>query len=78
MKTLKAVIIAGVALTVSSPVLAGRYEDEIMRQDRAAKQLRIDRQGLAGPVGERGRMGPGSNERARSSALGHPSERVRR
>jgi hypothetical protein len=78
MKVLKALIIAGTALAVSSPALAGRTEDQIQQQDRAAKQLRAELPGLAGPVGEQGRIGPGAKSEPRSYNFGHPTERVRR
>ena len=78
MKLFKALMIAGTALAVSSPAIAGRTEDQIQQQDRAIKMVRAQQQGLAGPVGERGRIGPGASADPRSYNFGHPSERVRR
>lgn len=78
MKVLKALMIAGTALAVSSPALAGRSEDQIQQHDRAVKQMRAQQQGLAGPVGEKGRTGPGADSSRRSYDVGHPTERVRR
>ena len=78
MDVLKALVIAGTALALSSPALAGRSEDQIQQHDRAVKQLRAQQQGLAGPVGERGRIGPGARSDPRSYNFGHPTERVRR
>lgn len=78
MYALRAILIAGTALAVSAPASAGRYQDEIMRQDRAAKRLHTQQQGLAGPVGEQGRVGPVSKSTPRAWSRGHPTERVRR
>ena len=78
MKLFKALMIAGTALAVSSPAIAGRTEDQIQQQDRAINMVRAQQQGLAGPVGERGRIGPGASADPRSYNFGHPSERVRR
>lgn len=78
MKVLKALIIAGTALAVTSPALAGRSEDQIQQHDRAIKQLRAQQRGLAGPTGEPGRIGPGTKSSPRSYNFGHPTERVRR
>ena len=78
MNVLKALIIAGTSLAVSSPALAGRSEDQIMQHDRAVKQMRAQQQGLAGPVGEQGRVGPEAKSSPRSYNFGHPTERVRR
>lgn len=80
MKILKALIIAGTALAVSSPALAGRTEDQIQLHDRMVKQMRAQQQqqALAGPVGEKGRVGPGAKAGPRSYNFGHPTERVRR
>lgn len=79
MKFLKALIIAGTALAVSSPALAGRSEDQIQQHDRMVKKMRAEQQqALAGPVGEQGRVGPGAKAGPRSYNVGHPTERVRR
>lgn len=78
MKLFKALMIAGTALAISSPAIAGRSEDQIRQHDRAVKQMRAQQQGLAGPVGERGRIGPGASADPRSYNFGHPTERVRR
>lgn len=78
MKLFKALMIAGMALAVASPALAGRTEDQIQQQDRAVKKARAQQQGLAGPVGERGRIGPGASADPRSYNFGHPTERIRR
>lgn len=78
MKAFTAFIIAGTAFAVSSPALAGRTEDQIQQQDRAVKQMRAQQRGLAGPVGERGRVGPGASADPRSYNFGHPGQRVRR
>lgn len=74
MKTLKLFLLAGAAIAVSTPVLAGRDQAQLMQQERAIQQLR-SAQGLAGPVGARGAMGPGTPAERN---LGHPTERVRR
>lgn len=79
MNILKAAIIAGTALSVSSPAFAGRSEDQIMQHDRAVKQMQMRaQQGLSGPVGEQGRIGPGTKSSPRAWNIGHPTERVRR
>ena len=77
MNILKAFVIAGTALAVSGPALAGRDQSQIMLQERAVKQMR-SQPGLAGPVGERGTIGPGTKLGPRAWNVGHPSERVRR
>jgi hypothetical protein len=77
MNILKAFVIAGTALAVSSPALAGRDQSQILQQERAVKQMRAE-QGLAGPIGEAGRIGPGTKSSPHSYNVGHPTERVRR
>ena len=77
MNLLKAIVIAGAALALSSPAFAGRDQAQLMQQERAVKQMRAQ-QGLAGPVGEQGRIGPGTKSGARAWNIGHPSERIRR
>jgi hypothetical protein len=80
MTILKALVIAGTALAITTPALAGRDEAQIMQQDRAVKRLQAER-GLAGPVGEKGRVGPGTkSDRSdpRTWNFGHPTERLRR
>ena len=78
MNVLKAVGIGATALAISSPAFAGRSEDQILQHDRAVKQMRMQQQGLAGPVGEQGRIGPGAKATPRRYDMGHPTERVRR
>ena len=77
MNILKAFVIAGTAVAVSSPAFAGRSEDQIMQHDRAVKRLQAERS-LAGPVGEQGKMGPGSKASPHTWNFGHPTERIRR
>ena len=77
MNVLKAVIIGATALAISGPAFAGRTEDQIVQHDRAVKQMR-QQQGLAGPVGEQGRIGPGAKATPHRYDMGHPTERVRR
>jgi hypothetical protein len=77
MNILKAIVIAGTALAVSGPALAGRDQIQIMQQERAVKQMRAQ-QGLAGPVGAQGMIGPGTKSSPRAWNIGHPTERVRR
>lgn len=77
MNILKAIVIAGTALAVSGPVFAGRDLSQIMQQERTVKQMRAQ-QGLAGSVGEQGRIGPGTKSSPQGWNVGHPSERVRR
>lgn len=78
MNVLKAVIIGATALAISGPAFAGRTEDQIVQQDRAVKQMRVQQQGLGGPVGEQGRIGPGAKAVPHRYDIGHPAERVRR
>jgi hypothetical protein len=78
MNIVKTIVIAATALAVSGPAFAGRSEDQIQQHDRAVKQLRAQQQGLAGPVGERGRIGPGTRSEPQLYNFGHPTERVRR
>lgn len=77
MNILKTFVIVGTALAVSGSAFAGRDQSQIVQQERAAKQMRAER-GLAGPVGEQGRMGPGTKSSPSAWNIGHPSERVRR
>lgn len=79
MNIIKVVIIAATAFAVSSPAFAGRTEDQIMQHDRAVKQMQMRaQQGLAGPVGEQGRIGPGTKAGPRAWNIGHPTERIRK
>jgi hypothetical protein len=77
MNIVKAIVIAGMALAVSGPAFAGRDQTQIMQQERAVKKLQAEK-GLAGPVGEQGKIGPGAKSSPRSYNIGHPTERVRR
>jgi hypothetical protein len=77
MNILKALVIAGTAFAVSSPAFAGRDQSQIIQHEQAVKRLQAERS-LAGPVGERGRMGPGTKSDPRAYNYGHPTERVRR
>lgn len=80
MTILKAFVVAAAALAVSTPVFAGRDEAQIMQHDRAVKRLQAER-ALAGPVGEKGKVGPGMrSDRSdpRTWNFGHPTEKVRR
>ena len=77
MNILKAIVIAGTALALSSPAFAGRDQSQLMQQERAVKQMRAQ-QSLAGPVGEQGKVGPGTKSTPRAWNIGHPSERIRR
>jgi hypothetical protein len=80
MNILKAFVIVATALAMSSPAFAGRSEDQIMQHDRAVKRLQAER-ALAGPVGEKGKVGPGMrSDRSdpRTWNFGHPTERIRR
>lgn len=78
MKLLKSMTIAAAALAVSAPALAGRTEDQIRQHDRMAKEVRAQQHALAGPIGERGSIGPGKSADPRFYNVGHPTERVRR
>lgn len=79
MNIFKAAIIAGTAIAVSGPAFAGRSQDQIMQHDKAVKQMQMrTQQGLAGPVGEQGKVGPGTKATPRAWNVGHPTERVRR
>lgn len=77
MNILRALVIAGTALAVSSSAFAGRDEAQIMQHDRAVKRLQAERS-LAGPVGEKGKVGPGMKQDPRTWNFGHPTERIRR
>ena len=76
MNAVKALFVAGIALLVANPAFAGRDEAQMMQQQRAIQHLRGG-QGLAGPVGAPGRIGPGSERSAQARNLGHPTERIR-
>lgn len=78
MNAIRAIAIAATAFTVSTSVSAGRTEDQILQQDRAAKQVRAQQQGLAGPAGKQGMVGPAGRPASRAWNIGHPAERVRR
>lgn len=79
---IRSMIIAATAIAVSGPAFAGRTEDQIMQHERAVKKLRDqqsrEQQGLAGPVGEQGKIGPGTKAGPRNWNVGHPTERIRR
>ena len=75
MKLLKSFAIAATAVAISGPAFAGRDESQIMQQDRIVKKMRA--QGLAGPTGPQGQIGPKSRDGRVCRDLGHPSERVR-
>ena len=80
MNCLKAFLIAGAALVTSGPAFAGRSEDQIVQHDRAVKRLQAELS-LAGPVGQQGKVGPGTDSKRsdpRTWNYGHPTERVRR
>jgi len=74
MKLLKSFAFAVTALAISAPAFAGRDQSQIMQQDRAVQKMRA--QGLSGPTGPQGQLGPTSGDRVCGN-LGHPSERVR-
>lgn len=77
MKLLKLFVIAGTVLAVSGPAFAGRDEAQIKQQERAVQKMRST-QGLAGPTGPQGRVGPGTQQAGRvCKDFGHPTERVR-
>ena len=79
MRILKAVMIAGTALALSGPAFGGRTQDQIVQHERAVQKMRAHHhEGLAGPVGEQGRIGPGAKSTAPTWNVGHPTERVRR
>ena len=77
--TYRAAIIAGTALAISGPAFAGRSQEQIAQNDKVVKQKQMrNQQGLAGPVGERGRIGSGTKPTSNAGNIGHPTERVRR
>lgn len=75
MKLLKSFAIAVTALAISAPAFAGRDESQIIQQDRAVKKMRA--QGLAGPIGPQGQVGPASRDGRACRNVGHPAGRVR-
>ena len=75
MKLLKSFAIAVTALAISAPASAGRDESQIMQQDRAVKKMRAE--GLAGPTGPQGQVGPTTRDGRVCKNYGHPTERVR-
>jgi hypothetical protein len=74
-KLLKSFVIAATALAISAPAFAGRDESQIMQHDRAVQKMRA--QGLSGPTGPQGQVGPRSRDGRVCQNFGHPSERVR-
>ncbi len=76
MKLLKLFVTAGTALTLSSPVFAGRDQSQIIQQERAVQKMRSE-QGLKGPTGPQGQVGPATQVGRVCKNFGHPSERVR-
>jgi hypothetical protein len=77
MKLLKSLAVAVTTLAISAPAFAGRDQSQIMQNDQAVKRLQAERS-LAGPVGEKGRIGPSTQADRRTWNVGNPSERVRR
>lgn len=75
MKLLNSLAIAAMAVAISAPAFAGRDESQIMQQDRAAKKMRAE--GLAGPTGPKGQVGPTSRDGRVCRNYGPPGERVR-
>ena len=75
MKLLKSFAIAVTALAISAPAFAGRDQSQIMQQDRAIKKMRTE--GLAGPTGPQGQVGPTSRDGRVCKNYGQPGERVR-
>lgn len=75
MKLFKSFAIAVTALAISAPAFAGRDESQIMQHDRAVKKMRAE--GLAGPTGPQGQVGPKSHDGRVCKNFGPPGERVR-
>ena len=75
MKLLTSLVIAATAVAISAPAFAGRDQSQIMQQDRAIKKLRAE--GLAGPTGPKGQVGPTTHNGRVCRNIGHPTERVR-
>jgi hypothetical protein len=75
MKLLKSLVIAATAAALSAPAFAGRDQSQIMQQDQAVKKMRAE--GLAGPTGPQGQVGPRSRDGRVCQNFGHPTERVR-
>lgn len=75
MKLLKTLVFAATAVAISAPAFAGRDEAQIMQQDRAVKKMRAE--GLAGPTGPQGQVGPTTRDGRVCRNVGHPTERVR-
>ena len=70
MKTFTAIVLAGLAFAVASPVFAGRDETQMMlirqaMEKKKAENLAKARQeqaGLAGPAGVPGKVGPATQK----------------
>ena len=75
MKLLKTLVFAAIAVAISAPAFAGRDEAQMKAQERAAEKLRT--QGLAGPTGPQGQVGPRTHDGRVCHNIGHPTERVR-
>ena len=75
MKLLKTLVFAAIAVAISAPAFAGRDEAQMKAQERAAEKLRT--QGLAGPTGPQGQVGPTTRDGHACRNFGHPTERVR-
>ena len=81
MKTFAAVILAGVAFAVASPVFAGRDESQMMLVWQAMEKKKAEnlaratqeQAGLAGATGVPGKIGPGTQPaKARRDPTTHP------
>lgn len=75
MKLLNSLATAAIAIAISAPAFAGRDESQIMQHDRAVKKMRAE--GLAGPTGPQGQVGPTSRDGRVCKNFGPPGERVR-
>lgn len=75
MKVLNSFVIAATAVAISAPAFAGRDQSQIMQQERAVQKMRAE--GLAGPTGPQGQVGPTTRDGRVCRNVGHPTERIR-
>ena len=70
MRTFLVIVLAGVAFVAGNSALAGRDASQLMQLENQTKsmlaaQAKQSEQGLAGPTGAKGQVGPGGQPRIR-------------
>lgn len=72
MKVVKSIILAGAALAIAAPAFAGRYNVDVIAQERAVQKQKAQA-GVAVPKGAAAESASTGSSKARA---GHPTERL--